>query len=106
MTISRTNDLGEKTEFFIEEPTPYGEPDKRRTVIVRHSLDEISKLPEITQEEIDNLPDNHDEHETAETFEIPEVGTIVFINSFDTEYYSWKYRKGAHDMRGPYLLKG
>lgn len=105
MTIRKINNLGEKTEFFIEEPTPYGEPDKSRTVTIDHSLDEISKLPEITQEEINNLSDDYNEYETAETFEIPKIGTVVFINSFDTECYSWKYRKGAHDTRGPYLLK-
>lgn len=105
MTVKRIKHFANKTEFEIEEPTPYGEPDKQEIITVSHDFRELLKLPGITRAEIDNLPDTREEHKEAEIIVIPNVGTIVFIKDYDTECYSSRYRSGAHDMRGPYLLR-
>lgn len=104
MTIKKAEQLEAETVFYIYEPKKYGGPDASRKVKVPHSLEECSKLKTITQEEIDDLPDDRDYKMEAEIFEVPEVGTVVFINDFDTDYCSALYRKGAHDTKGPYLL--
>ncbi len=105
MTIEKIEKLSGKTIFHVLEPMPYGELDKQYTIEMDHSPDNLSQLPKITREEINNLPNDRHNEEKAEEYEITGVGTVVFVNSYDTDYGDVRrYRQGGHTVKGPYLL--
>ena len=99
-----------ETVFSIDEPGRYGPPsvyEKRRVFeekTVPHDPQYRSQLPKISRREIQSLPNNKDYHQEAQTFEVPQVGTLVFIQHHDTDTSSATYRKGAHTIEGPFIL--
>lgn len=102
--VVETKQLNDKTVFSIDEPHRYGEPDKFREIIIPHNSEYKSQLPSIKKERIENPRQDKDYYEEIQTFEVPEIGTIVFIKNFDTDSSSATYRKGAHTIEGPYIL--
>ena len=105
MTVEETVTLKDKTIFKIYEPTRYGREDVFREVEVPHDPDYRSKLQLIAKERIENPPNNKYDVETIQTFDVPSIGTVIFINIFDTDTHSATYRQGSHQTNGPYIIK-
>jgi hypothetical protein len=103
MSIERVEHLKKKTIISILEPTHFGHSDNRRDVIISH---EAPKVYTITREQLEQrlsgvtfgLPN------TMDKVDIPEVGTVIFINQFDNDYSSSTWRSGVHNVSQPYLL--
>jgi hypothetical protein len=104
LTIEKTEERFNATKFFIFDKNPHGEPDEHRAIVISHAPKNLLKLPLITREKIDNLPHTLKEYKTAEIYEILGVATVVFINDYDRNCGSWRYREGANMTTGPYLL--
>ena len=105
MTIEQVQSLKEKTVFSIEDPTRYGIPDESREVTIPHDSQYRSNLPRISRDSVNNPKNDEYTREEVRTYQIPEVGTVVFIYDYDTETSSGSYRMGAHDTMGPYLIE-
>lgn len=97
----------EKTVIVVEELKRYGEEDVVREITIPHNAAYQAELETISKERIENL--NDDPHkgdiEKLESINIPEVGTVYFLYSFDNEYSSATYRMNAHDVSGPYVME-
>lgn len=105
MVVEKTQQLENKTIFFIYEPTRYGEPDASREEIIPHDSNYRPKLLLVSKKEIENLPNDKYDRKEMQKFKVPKVGTVVFINDFDMDYCSATYRKDAHRTKGPFLLE-
>ena len=108
MGVEKVVVLEDKTVFSIEELKPYGEPDKSWEVSIPHDSSNRANLATISKETFLNPnrdPRKAEGEEEMQSFEVPQVGTVVFIKTFDNEWSAAKYRSGAHDVSGPYLLE-
>ena len=104
MCIVKVDYQSDRTIFKIEEPRPYGEHDISRKVEVLHS--EILTLRTITRDEIQSLPNDPQgcDIQETESYEVPGVGIIVFINDYDCDFSSSLHREGSHTTSEPYFL--
>jgi hypothetical protein len=94
-----------KTVFEIHEPARHGKPDNYRKVEIPHDPKHRAELETISEERVNNPLDDKEYKETMELFEVPNIGTVVFVNVYDTDTSSATYRMGAHHTDGPYLLE-
>lgn len=103
MVVEKVTNLGDKTVFYIFEKTDYGEPDRSWKVTIPHRSEYRFELSTITKERVNNPKSDDYIDEKMELYDVPEVGTVVFNNSY---YYerNCNHRPGSHLTFGPYLL--
>ena len=105
MSVWKVEEQDNQTIFHVSDQNYHGSGGRGSKFVIPHDESYRQELEKITPEEMKERTSISDV--SAEKFDVPEVGTIVFINDGSNEdFSSASYWLGVHTTYGPYLLAG